>query len=576
MPENHNSVVNDFRQARRRAQVEQILARLTGRSSDLLCYEQVRDLLKVKASRHVGRQEIPLESIVGSVERCSDYTRSLLPLRDTDQKRWTGVREAVTDSKELPPIKVYRIGDACFLIDGHHRASVARQRGWTHIEAEVVEIHTRVTLTPEVQPDELLVKAELADFLEHTHLDENRPQADLQVRAPGQYQVLEAQIEAHRRTLAGDQKREIPYEEAAGRWYDAVYLPTLQLIREREMLQGFPTRTETDLFLWLCEHRMALSEGLGWEVGLEQAAADLVRQFRLNRRQGITRTGERLLDAVAPDRLQAGPSPGSWRVEREGARQDDCLFANILVPVSGEVVDWPAVAQAAEIACRESARLIGVHVVSSMADTEGKRAKHVRAEFARHCEAVDVAGTLTVEVGRMSRQICRRSQWADLIVMGLARPPASRLADRLTSELCTLIRRCATPLLAVPGAFSPLEHSLLAYNGSPKAREALYVATYLALRARSSLVVLSVEEGHLDPTAALAEAQAYLERHGVQASYVQEQGPVAEALLRTAEAHGADLILMGGYEHPPVVEVFLGSAVDEVLRTSRQPVLLCR
>jgi nucleotide-binding universal stress UspA family protein len=85
-----------------------------------------------------------------------------------------------------------------------------------------------------------------------------------------------------------------------------------------------------------------------------------------------------------------------------------------------------------------------------------------------------------------------------------------------------------------------------------------------------------VEDGHLDPTAALAEAQAYLERHGVQASYVQEQGPVAEALLRTAEAHGADLILMGGYEHPPVVEVFLGSAVDEVLRTSRQPVLLCR
>jgi nucleotide-binding universal stress UspA family protein len=181
-----------------------------------------------------------------------------------------------------------------------------------------------------------------------------------------------------------------------------------------------------------------------------------------------------------------------------------------------------------------------------------------------------------VEVGRMSRQICKRSQWADLIVMGLARPPAPQLADRLNSELCTLIRRCATPLLAVPGAFSPLDRPLLAYNGSPKSREALYVATYLALRAQAPLVVVSVLEGNLDPTAALAEAQTYLERHGVQASYVQENGPVAKAILRTAEAHDANLILIGGYEHHPVVEVLVGSAVDEVLRASRQPVLICR
>ena len=103
MLENYNSVVKDFRHARRRAEVEQILARLTGRSADLLCYEQVRDLLKVKASRYAGRQEIPLESIVGSVERCSEYTRNLLPRKDSDQRRWTGVRKAVAGAKGLHP-----------------------------------------------------------------------------------------------------------------------------------------------------------------------------------------------------------------------------------------------------------------------------------------------------------------------------------------------------------------------------------------------------------------------------------------------------------------------------------------
>jgi nucleotide-binding universal stress UspA family protein len=486
------------------------------------------------------------------------------------------VREAISSSKVLPPIKVYRIGDACFLADGHHRASVARQRGWTHIEAEVIEILTRVALTPDVQPEELLVRAEYADFLEHSRLDENRPQADLKVTASGQYQALEAQIEAHRRTMEHDRKAEVPFEEAAGRWYDTVYQPTIQMIREREMLHGFPAKTETDLYLEVSEHRTALSQALGWEIGPEEAAADLVRQFGLKRWPGVTRTSEWILDAVALDRLQAGPSPGTWRVERGSAQQADCLFADILVPVSGKAVDWPAVAQAAEIACRENARLLGVHVVSSAADAEGDKAKLVQAEFARHCEAVGVEGMLAVEVGRMSREICKRSQWADLIVMGLARLPASRLVDRVTSELGTLIRRCATPLLAVPGAFSPLNRPLLAYNGSPKAKEALYVATYLALRAQAPLVVVSVLEGSHDPAAALAEAKTYLERHGVQASYVQEQGPVAGAILRSAGAHNADLILMGGYEHPPVVEVLLGSAVDEVLRTSRQPVLICR
>jgi nucleotide-binding universal stress UspA family protein len=57
---------------------------------------------------------------------------------------------------------------------------------------------------------------------------------------------------------------------------------------------------------------------------------------------------------------------------------------------------------------------------------------------------------------------------------------------------------------------------------------------------------------------------------------VQEDGPVAEAILHAAEAHERDLILMGGYGHRPLVEVMLGSKVDEVLQASRFPVLICR
>ncbi|MGH2522457.1 MAG: universal stress protein, partial [Anaerolineales bacterium] len=53
-------------------------------------------------------------------------------------------------------------------------------------------------------------------------------------------------------------------------------------------------------------------------------------------------------------------------------------------------------------------------------------------------------------------------------------------------------------------------------------------------------------------------------------------GPTAEAILKTAEEHASDLIVIGGYGANPVVEVAVGSSVDGVLRASRWPVLICR
>jgi nucleotide-binding universal stress UspA family protein len=137
----------------------------------------------------------------------------------------------------------------------------------------------------------------------------------------------------------------------------------------------------------------------------------------------------------------------------------------------------------------------------------------------------------------------------------------------------------------VPGAFSPLSRPLLAYDGSPKAKEALYIATYLAARgqdagAADSLVILTIADGGQITADTLAEAGDYTKSHGVRASLLLEHHPVAGTvagtILTTVEAHYCDLILMGCYGHSPVVEVVLGSAVDEVLRASRQPVLICR
>ncbi|TEU17279.1 MAG: universal stress protein [Anaerolineales bacterium] len=575
-PSSFVAAVHDFHRARRKAALENIMARLTGRSADLLSYEDVRQKLRARGSTAQKLKEIPLDAIVGSVGRYADFTRSFLPRQDSAQERWAKVRVAMTDLSGLPPVKVYQIGEAYFVLDGNHRVSVARQVGATYIEAYVTELRTKVPLSPDTQPDDLILKAEYADFLEHTRLDELRPEADLSVTAPGQYRALEEHIEIHRYFMGLGQEREISYEEAVGHWYDEVYLPVVQVIRERGLLRDFPGRTETDLYVWVSEHRADLEKELGWEIGPEAAATDLAAQFSPRPQRIVARLGEKILDAVTPDGFEAGPPPGQWRSEQLEACEHDRLFADILVPVSGEETGWHALEQALVVARREEASLRGLHVVSSEAQRDSEEAQAVQAEFNWRCEAAGIPGELAVVVGGVARKICERVRWTDLAVVHLAHPPAPQPVARLSSGFRTLIRRCPRPVLAVPRALSHLDRALLAYDGSPKADEALFVATYLSCRWNITLVVVTVIETGRTTSETLARAQRYLETHEVQATFVKESGPAAEAVLKTAKEHESDLIIMGGYGFSPVLEVVLGSTVDQVLRTSRQPMLICR
>jgi len=570
------SAIEDFHRARRQANLERILARLTGKSAALMCYADVRQKLKAREAGARRLKEIPLDAIVGSVDRCSDFSRTFLPLQDRDERRWARVEVAMEDLSGLPPIEVYQVGDVYFVLDGHHRVSVARQAGASHIQAYVTQVRTRVPLSPDAQPDDLIIKAEYADFLERTRLDELRPEADLSVSVPGQYRVLEEHIEVHRYFMGLEQGREIPYEEAVAHWYNEVYLPVVRAIREGGILRDFPGRTETDLYLWISDHRWALMEELGWEVELEAAAVNLAARFSPRPTRVVSRLGERILDAIAPDELQAGPPPGQWREERLAARQDGRLFAAVLVAINGEEVGWHALEQALVVARREEGQLRGLHVVPSEGRKESEEVRALEAEFNRRCQEASVRGSLALEVGEVADVICERSRWADLVVLSLTYPPAPQPISRLGSGFRAIVRRCPRPVLAVPGVTSSLDRALLAYDGSPKADEALFVATYLAGQWELSLVVVTAMGASRVTAAALERAEEYLQTHDVRARFVRESGPPAEAILRAAEAHGSDLIIMGGYGFGPVLEVVLGSSVDRVLREARRPVLICR
>ncbi len=574
----YNADLSDFHQARQKAQLEELAAGLAGKSPHLLSYDDVREKLKAQAGSSRGLKEIPLKAIVGSVGRYTDFTRSFLPRNNKTQDRWAKINAITHQLTGLPPIEVYQIGEVYFVLDGNHRVSVARQVGTEYIEANVTEVHTRVPLTPDVTPDELIIKARYADFLERTHLGDARSEADLMTTTPGHYRTLEEQINAHQLSLTEIRDQEVSCAEAAADWYDHVYLPVIQIIRAQGILPKFPHRTETDLYVWLLEHRQALTEELGWDVPPEAAVSDLINQHG----PLLTRMSDRLREAVTPDSLEAGPPPGQWRRELVELRPHPRLFGDLLVALDGEAGGWQALEAAPVIAQREGGHLHGLHLIAPEAHRDEEKEQTLRAEFQRRCQAAAVLGEMAVEVGQVAVKICVRARWADLVVVSLTHPPAAQLLARLGSGFRTLVRRCPRPILAVPTlpqvepALPRLERALLAYDASPKAQEALFVATYLSGSWQIPLVVLTVNEKDKALPDILAQARAYLESRGVRAEFVTANGSVAQAILDTSTAHQNDLVIMGGYGSTPVVEVVLGSAVDQVLRQSPQPVLICR
>ena len=176
----------DFQRARQRAILQELAAQLTGKSVNLLVYEEVRQRLNAVEGAARERKNIPLAAIIGSVGRYTDFNREFLPLRNEDRERWARVKLVMEDLRALPPIEVYQVGEAYFVVDGNHRVSIARQLGAIEIEAYVRPVQTRVSLPANASQEDLILLSEYAQFLHQTRLDEHRPHANLRLTAVGQ------------------------------------------------------------------------------------------------------------------------------------------------------------------------------------------------------------------------------------------------------------------------------------------------------------------------------------------------------------------------------------------------------
>jgi len=282
MPEFGVPPRREWRLARRSAFIEETLAVLRQRPAALMSFEQVYERLQLKNVRYLDLQDVPMERIVGSVGRYTDFTRAFFPRGEHLRRRWENIEQLVEAGRRLPPVELFKVGEAFFVRDGNHRVSVARQRNMVAIEALVWEYDAPVPLQPDSNIDQLLCDAAREAFIERTGFDSLCPDVHLELTQPQGYDALLREMAQVREALSTMEGRELDPEEATTFWCELRYLPIVEIIRQRAILQDFPGRTETDLYLWLCSNHSELEEGLRQHVMMEEAADDLTRRYGSN------------------------------------------------------------------------------------------------------------------------------------------------------------------------------------------------------------------------------------------------------------------------------------------------------
>ncbi|MCA9982905.1 MAG: hypothetical protein KDE09_00525 [Anaerolineales bacterium] len=291
--------LNEFNRARRRANLSQITDRLIGRPDKLIPFETIRAEILQRNPRSLGLQQVPLDRIIGSVGRYREFNRQFLPLDDSLKERWVAV-DTLAASRGWPPVNLYKIGETYYVDDGNHRVSVGRQLGNSTIEAYVMEFSTEAVIRPDQTLDEMLISLSEERFLELTRLRDHYPAHGIEFTTPGRHRELVAQIEEMRQTLSLIDDEEWSFAEAVPAWYEMVYLPTVQIIRESDLLDNFSGRTEADLFAWLSKHRQALTEQLGETSSLVELAQRLADEYGESSLQKMTRKVLGLVNAESP------------------------------------------------------------------------------------------------------------------------------------------------------------------------------------------------------------------------------------------------------------------------------------
>jgi ParB/Sulfiredoxin domain len=237
----------------------------------LLDLDDVRARLRLVEQVARGVRPIPVESIIGTGGRCCDFDRCFHPLKRELRERTRGVKRRFP-AGDFPPIEVVQIGEAYFVLDGHHRVAAARELGVAAIDANIVEVPTAYGLTPAASQADVVHAAGERYFREESGLALARPSARILVAAQESYGDLLAAVKSHGYDLVLAKGETVAPVEVAAHWFDCVYTPLLASARAFGIERLLPL-AEGDLVLSLLRSHRA-SFGVVLDCRALAAAAD--------------------------------------------------------------------------------------------------------------------------------------------------------------------------------------------------------------------------------------------------------------------------------------------------------------
>lgn len=271
---------SDFLRARRRQVLASLAARIRN-DSDVgqpMSFDEVVAALGRRAENYLGTKVIPLDAIVGSVDRERDFDRRFRPTSARSRQRWERLARASRTGEEIPPIEVYLVGDYYFVRDGHHRVSVARSLGIKLIEAHVTAIDTLLAPVGIGGRADLERKHWRRIMLERVPFT-GEARAAVAVDEPTDYGVIAETVEAWAARTMHAEGAYMDKKTMAERWYAEEFVPVLEMIEEAGV-RGRDERPAAAYLRVACE-RYRLIRDHEWNAEV----LDAVRKAKPSRRR---------------------------------------------------------------------------------------------------------------------------------------------------------------------------------------------------------------------------------------------------------------------------------------------------
>lgn len=254
----------------------------------LIDFNEIKDFIEVKNQYFGGIKSIPLSSIVGTVGRYEKFFEHFTKKAIDKSLRFQKVKELYEKTGGFPPIKAYEVDDRYFIIDGHHRvAYLMKETDVKFIEANVVKLDIE-TKNEEVNVSDdmlkkFLIEIERKKFEKQTGLFSENLISPIKLTETSAYDKLHNELKDFYHEFLADKENEefkdfgMNYSNHI--WYKDRYLPLLKLIRAENIVDFFPHRTESDLYLWISIHKYYLSQKAGKSIDFKSSSSDFIDKF---------------------------------------------------------------------------------------------------------------------------------------------------------------------------------------------------------------------------------------------------------------------------------------------------------